>query len=283
MNDVGDVHQTAVRALEEHGFLFQKRCLEEVRSLGGRYRLESEEYPVSIGPIETVIDFVLRMLDTGRTYVVFECKRAHPDYVFWVFSTSSLMSAQQQQQFLLTKVGHLLHPPRRTVVQTHEAYILGGNQPNFVDMGLEVSRSKPTKGKSGRTESIYSACNQVLTGVGGLACERKKRMNPNLLQTYFYVPVVVTSAELFVTRYNAADVDLKTGNIPLEMANTQPVDWVIYDFPVPEPLQVTPREDSMSSLAGPHDKYRRLFKVKSIAIVRSTNVVGFLKQLGSPD
>lgn len=282
MNKAGDIHETAVKALEEHGFLFQKRCLDEVRSLGGRYRVESEEYPVSIGPEHTVIDFVLRMLDTGRTYVVFECKRAHPDYVFWVFPASSLTLAPRQQ-FLMTTVRHLVHAPRKAVVQTHECHIFGGDPPYFVDMGLEVSRAKPTKGKSGRTENIYAACTQVLTGVGGLAYEQKKRMDPNAAQTYFYIPVAITSAELFVTTYSAIDVDLKTGNIPLEKAHTQAVDWVVYDFPVPEPLQVTPREDSMSTLVGPHDSYRRLFKLKSIAVVRSTSIVQFLQQLKSPD
>ncbi|MCL5005945.1 MAG: hypothetical protein M1404_05375 [Acidobacteria bacterium] len=282
MSKAGNIHQTAIKALEEHGFLFQKRCVNEVRSLSGRYRVESEEYPVSIGPEDTVIDFVLRMLDTGRTYVVFECKRAHPEYVFWVFSASSSTPAPRPE-FLMTMVAHLAHAPRKPVVQTHECQIVGSDPAHFVDMGLEVSHVKPTKGKSGRTENIYAACTQVLTGVGGLANEQKKRMDPNAPQTYFYIPVVITSAELFVTRYNPNDVDLKTGDVPLEKADTQPVDWVIYDFPVPEPLQVTPREDSMSTLIGPDDRYRRLFKLKSIAIVRATSIVQFLKQLRSPD
>jgi hypothetical protein len=198
MNKAGDIGETAVKALEEHGFLFQKRCVDEVRSRAGRYRVESEEYPVSIGLEDTVIDFVLRMLDTGRTYVVFECKRANPEYVFWVFPASSMTPAPLRQ-FLITKVGHLVHAPMKAVVQTHECPIFGGAPPHFVDMGLEVSRGKPTKGKLGRTENIYAACTQVLTGVGGLANERKKRMDPNGPQTYFYIPAVITSADLFVT------------------------------------------------------------------------------------
>lgn len=250
MNKMGDIHQTAVNALQEHGFLFQKRCLEEVRFLRGRYRVESEEYPVSIGPKDTVIDFVLRMLDTGRTYIAFECKRAHPDYVFWVFPASPISSAPQQQ-FLLTAVGHLDHAPRKPVIQTCERNIFGEEPLNFADMGIEVSPNRSGTRKSGKTENIYSACTQVLTGIGGLACERKERMNSNAPQTYFYIPVVVTSAELFVTSYKAADVDLKTGNVPFEKVNTRAVDWVICDFPVPEPLQVTPREDSMSNQLVP--------------------------------
>lgn len=284
MDSARRVHQVAIKALEEHGFLFQKRCLEEIRSIGSRYRVESEEYPVSIGAEDTVVDFVLRMLDASRTYVVFECKRAHPDYVFWVFSASS-SKPLPQRQFLMTTVGHLTHDPERVVLRTRGCDLLGGDQSAHVDVGLEVlrDRDKPARGKRGRTESIYAACTQVLTGTGGLARERSRHMNPRAPQMYFYIPVVITSAELFVTSYDAVDVDLRTGSIPLKRAETRPVEWVVYDFPVPEPLQVTPPEDSMSTFAGPEEGYRRQIKVKSVAIVRATSVVEFLRHLRSPE
>jgi hypothetical protein len=282
MNNQEDVYKRAVTALEEHGFLFQKRCVEEIRRLGGRYRLESEEYPVTLGQEDTVIDFVLRMLDTGRTYVVFECKRANPDYLSWVFPVCDL-GVEPERRFLLTSVMREIHDPQKVLIATHEAHVLGLNPLQTGDMGLEFSCNGQRGGRSSRTDAIYAACRQVMTGVGGLALERKRRMGANISETFFCIPVVITSADLYVTKYRPLDVSLKTGNVLPEKGHTQAVDWIIYDFPVPEPLQVTAPEDSPSTSIGPDEHYRRLFKVKSVVIVRSASIVAFLQQLKSPD
>lgn len=96
----------------------------------------------------------------------------------------------------------------------------------------------------------------------------------------YYVPVVATTANLFLTEYNKMDIELQTGRLPSEIvAETVPVDWIVYDFPVSENLQVTHPEDSEYIGWGPGDDYRRRFKVKSVAIVTSSALIRFLNQL----
>jgi hypothetical protein len=190
MNNSNDIHQRAVTALQDHGFLFQKRCVEEIARLSGRYKLDSEEYPVSLGDVETVIDFVLRMLDTGRTYLAFECKRAHPDYVSWVFPASQARCASPPH-LLLTAIFS------NHTARTHESPIMGSDPLPVVEMGLEVS-CKPKGAKSGKTDAIYAACKQAMTGIGGLVRERQRRLDSGPTPMFFYLPVVLTSADLFV-------------------------------------------------------------------------------------
>lgn len=280
MKKRNDIHIQAVKALEEHGHLFQQRCRAEIGyHCLDNFSLQSEEYPVSIGEEETVIDFVLSSKKVQGFHLVFECKRANPDYVTWLFPISSDAIDQAVPKCLLT----MLDAHGR--LQTAEHDILSVEPKHFVTTGIEMSERSSRKGKTSRTETIWSACQQVLTGVGGLALEQRNGMHRiRQHQQHHYLPVVVTTARLYITRYRVWKVDLKTGKLSgLPAAETLSADWVIYDFPVRGPLQVTTPEFSSFEDYGPSEEYRRKFKVKSVAIVNSDSIARFLNFLKHPE
>lgn len=279
MSDQEHLHRKAVNALEEHGFLFQKRCVDEITYDQKRFSLESEDYAVSVGGEETTVDFILSAPGSlGKFYLVFECKRANPDYVSWVFPKPK-DPLEPTARFLGTKLfaiasGNIICLRLQTVLID----ILDPNKTPIVNCGLEVSLNPGRQQRSSNATTIYSACQQALTGIGGLAVEHKKYMYHERSELpHFYVPVVITTADLYVTSYHRYEVDLRTGNLSAEKANTSPVDWVVLDWPVREPLQITAPEDSPDiKIHGPSEDYRRRFKVKSVVIVKAEKVLDLL-------
>lgn len=274
MKKVTNIHEQAVKSLEEHGHLFQQRCLAEIEHACSTYlHLESEEYPVSIGEEHTVIDFIFRTVSDIQLYLVFECKRAHPTYSNWLFPVPSSV-ADTPTKVLLTSIND------KGYFVTFEHELLLHKPKHFASVGVEFSNQAPTHKRSSRAGTIYGACQQAVTGVGGLALEQRQRMQTfEKYYRQYYFPIVVTTANLFMTRYRLWEVDLTNGSVPLDKATTQQVDWVILDFPVREPFQVTRPEESSFRASGPSEKYRRMFKVKSVAIVKGDGIVRFLNQL----
>ena len=283
MSHKDKIHESAVKALEEHGHLFQQRCLEEAKKLD-RYKLESEEYPVSIGDVDTVIDFVLSA-DTEslvKFYFVFECKRANPDYVTWLFPKAR-DSKEPSFRFLATN----LHARPRAdffeiFLRTAELSLFPAELRMTVGEGLEV-KDKENRGKRSKTDSIYGACQQVLTGIAGLALELKERKyvskEPKPIAMQFIIPIVVTTAKLYVTEYNRTDVNLSTGKPPLSKSDTYKVDWVSYDFPLRGAFQIAQPEEWENNLFYRLRKTRQKFKVQSVAIVNSDHLAQFLQKL----
>jgi hypothetical protein len=277
------IHERAVRALEEHGYLFQQRCLADIKTLASDYHFESEEYPVSIGQENTVIDFIFSA-GSRPTFLILECKRANPDYVTWLFSRP-MASPDERPKFLATRLDLNDQHPNAVWLETAEIDLLSTGA--SVTVGLELSGRETRQSKASRSstsKAIFDACQQALTGVGGLALEHKKSVaKQGYYRRYHYVPIVVTTANLVLTEFRLSGIDIKTGGLSLEKAQTKSVDWVVFDFPVREGLQVTVPDQDLSYIScGPSEEHRRRFKVKSVAIVKGVDIVPFLKQLRIP-
>lgn len=279
MKKQGDVHQEAVKALEEHGHLFQQGCLADIEyHCSNDFFFQSEEYPISIGQEETTIDFIFRSRKMDRLYLVFECKRANPDYVTWLFPMPRSIK-NRESRFLLTRQDETLR------LQTVEYNLLDTGPKYFATTGLEISERANRRIKRSRADSIWSACEQVLTGVGGLALEQREGMRKARdFHRQYYLPIVITTANLLVTEYRVSEINLKTGNLSdRTKAKTTAADWVVHDFPVRDSLQVTRQEQSSYAAYGPTEEYRRKFKTKSVAIINASSVVRFLHHLKLPE
>src|SRR3989344_1923284 len=73
------------KALCEDGLLFQLKCLRRIEKTA-LFVLVAEEYPVDINGLTTRIDFIFSNQDkTDEHFLIFECKKANPDYKTWIF------------------------------------------------------------------------------------------------------------------------------------------------------------------------------------------------------
>jgi hypothetical protein len=278
------IEELAVTALNEHGFAFRQRCLEEIRQLtdtkGQGWHLVSEEYPVSAGQYETVIDFVLGSFYKQDFFFVFECKRALPDYISWVF-LDTLIRRDEDYRFRTTTVvcrqGGTAKPEAQQETCGINLPFSHGDSCRFVDTGLEVYRQKQP-GRQSQSKTILTACDQVLTGVTGLALERisQTRKSPEP-DRWFYIPIIVTTARLFLPRFKISDVSLQDGTIDPGKTKTHEVPWVYFDFPTRTSLPLTPIPDDYLG-TSPRDLKGR-FKVKSVIIVTSTKMAELLQTL----
>jgi hypothetical protein len=283
-------HADAVTALEEHGHLFQQRCVNEIRQNHERlpFVTESEEYPVTFGQESVVIDFILSHKKKPKHYLIFECKRANPDYIAWLFSRPDLGVEPLRPRFLATKLDYRRGSlPPAYLLTTPRLKMVGGNL-DYVTFGLEVSQQKGKGKKLGKTEAIHQACQQVLSGIVGLIWEQLNHrhtviaaselaLTPHFPQ--YFVPVVATTANLYRTTFRPSKVDLCRGTLhPDANSKTEQVPWVYYDFPLRDAWRIAQPDNSLVT-PPPNDETKQLFKTKSIAIVNAQHLGAFLNAI----
>lgn len=281
-----NIDELAVAALSEQGYLFRQQVLEEIKNNGEKegWYLEDEEHPISAGEHETIIDFVLGCSSIKNHSFVFECKRAQRDYISWVFADTLIY--REDRKFRLPAILCNVvpgEPKTRASRQETSAITLPfcETDPSYcVDVGLEVHYQK-RQGRLSQSKTIFEACNQVMTGVAGLVAYRLEKLKHSPIDgRWCYIPVIVTTAKLYLTKYDAREVSLEAGTIELSKTKTQEVPWVYYDFPTRPSLPLTPIPyDFQPKGLRELRELKQEFKIKSVIIVTSTNLLNLLRQL----
>lgn len=272
-------------ALNEQGYLFQEACkytLEKHEQLTG-WKVEANEYPVSLAGEDTKVDIVLhaKRQSPPELYALVECKRADPSYIYWLFGAPGLPFGGALCATLGFECREIRsdHPyqANRLVPQLEFEIITNG-----VESWLEVKRNYSKRAST--PQNIENAFVQVLKGVGGFAQEQlvQRTKSRELFKTFF-VPVVITTAELYVAYYKIKDIDLATGKISRgkvqfgsreEPAKESP--WVLLDYGVGE--NVAP-EPIPKDYHGVNPAELQKHKTRSIFVVNSKYLVNFFSQL----
>lgn len=225
--------------LNEQGYLFQEKCcqiLQTVRHTG--WTVTRSDHPVSLKDQETKIDIVLQR-NTPERYAVVECKRADPEYVHWVFGAPGSLVGEADC-FLTTIEGWDSGPVKglepSASVSWNQVSVRTYRAQNWTEV------KKDPKRKVSTSQNIENAFRQVLTGVGGLTQELLSEYRPGT-SPLALIPVVITTASLFVAHYDIHDVDITTGTIAKEKVlfgpkgqDPEEVEWVLVDYSVGETL-----------------------------------------------
>jgi hypothetical protein len=280
-NQEQDLGQILFDGLNEHGFIFQEKCAEELRknrSATG-WRVIATEYPVETVMKNTRIDIVLintRTSSNYRMFAVVECKRVNPDRGYWLFGNPSSHS-NSQALIMGIQAGH----------STEEKYSIKYSQENR-DLDIHsdlvdnwwLQIAKGSKQKSDCTpQPIEDAFLQACAGVSGIATEeydnlKKDRKDCSVL----FIPVIITTAPLYYAEYDLKDVDLASGYIDRDKVffgprNEKPAElkWLQVNYPV------SSNGDFKTSLfSGLRENYQR-----SIFVVNSkpNHIVEFFSRL----
>jgi hypothetical protein len=226
-------------ALNEQGFLFQHRIIEELATLnthsGPRHNwiTEAVEVPVSLpNEAETRIDLVLRHQGSGQSpwYGVVECKRLTKDYKRWVFFATSMQRRSPWSGAYYVEHGDLSRtwdnqgqaPMSHRIDQSpapngHEAF----------EFYLEARIERPGTGKLvSATTAIEDAFQQVTLGQAGLA----QRLRLTNVLKFRLLPIVVTTAEIMSARYDFSKVSLAHGKIDPNDLSLEARPWVAVNF-----------------------------------------------------
>ena len=270
-NDPLEDEQEIISAINREGIFFRKAVMEKLNSLKWKC---TAEYPYSLqkfitdrGISRSADIFAHKIFgrpdDTNLNFII-ECKKSYAPKSKWIF-------------FKL-KEGKIrawtFHFPNVTVLLD---YIQNLTQ-EPVNICYDQTVLKPAKknNKSGeklqqaslRTggTQIYQASAEVAHALYGIKNEiynRYSEVDEKSWKDVFYyfknrwfVPIVVTNAELSVSEFKISEDTLVKGAVRSKDFKLKSVPWLIYEYPLPNYLQL-PEDDLDSSFPFNFDKYVR--------------------------
>jgi len=205
-------------ALNAHGIFFKKAVRREIEKIEG-VTILGEEYPVRYmegASLDLLVE--LSSDDDARVIFSIECKRAYARRKKWIF-----FEDREELSNLYAFSGKDL--------RAHYGSSVG---PICVE-GVEIDEDRLTKDafKAASPDPIWQAARQTCKGyLGFVQQEFTERRKPQSTSTdrLILVPVLVTTAPLFVAEVDVSEIDLSTGNLaaPLQL---KPVPWVVLRHP----------------------------------------------------
>jgi hypothetical protein len=243
-----------VQAINIHGAFLESWC----RNVEGRvqgwslayynYPVEWPEFNGYVRGQESSLDLRAdSQQDLSRVSLLIECKRANPELTDWVFfrkrgvyeATPSLV---YQLDFSVDAAGR---------VTVREALLRGFPWKSVVAEDGRETRGNylehKAKGDKTRTSSsaIHDAARQVSLAYRSITQEETRtaprQINeaslPHYPRRHIFVPVIVTTARLFVCEFDPNDVDPMSGELPLDKATLSEVTHLRYEYALPPALQ----------------------------------------------
>ena len=280
-----ELSELLFNALNEQGYLFQEACGHALKKSEEetKWEVKASEYPVSIEGQDTKVDIVLRskVVNSPELYALVECKRADPSYIYWLFGAPGLPfgGALCSTLGFECRENRIDRPYQASRIVTQLKFEINTNG---VESWLEVKKS--SGGRASNPQNIENAFMQVLKGVGGFAQEQlNQRGKSRELFKAFFIPVVVTTAELYVAYYETKNIDLSTGKLSNAKVSfgtkKQPameVEWVLLDYGVGENVAPNPIPENYHGV-DPVELQKH--KTRSIFVVNSKSLVLFFSKL----
>ena len=266
----------ARKVLSGHGHAFQYAVLRRAEEFSQRahstWVFEAAEFPVG-GPQNTIhIDFILRARHRS-VYLVAECKRADPARANWCFVKAPFTRRNAYENELVFQ--EVAYRPANIVYSrpcTKTASLASCH------LGFELRTSSHGEGTSGGGSAIKDATTQVLRAVNGLVDHLFPGSATPVREegSTLFMPVILTTARLWVVDGDLSTADLATGRLPEDWGSLKSVEWLWFSHnqspalrhQLPSPT-TTGGFDISSAL---HAEYTR-----SIAVVGREGIDAFLQ------
>lgn len=217
------------KSLAVHGFSFQYGVAEYFRRMEVNqefnWRVAAIEFPVSVQGRDTRIDLILSR-PNQQIMIVAECKRANPALADWCFARTDYPCPESLRDWVYLET-----------IQRNKTADFGfeaisdrvGRSEHIYHLGQEV-RTHEQGDKSGHGRgAIEDAVSQVLRGMNGLVEEFLSRHDIPFPDRLSLLPVVFTTADLWVTDTPLSDADPLSGELPLE-TELRKLEWLYYQY-----------------------------------------------------
>jgi len=283
-----------IYALNIHGVFFERRCATLVARTNG-WRVLATNYPVEFPPPngpwrgkESCLDIWARK-DGDPDFVVdtlIECKKANPDFVNWVFFPKA--SCPTPAPFSFARVDNKPKDEAAPSWSSQTSIAVETTIIPVVNDAREVRGEYAKYQGNNKTKTsnaaIQEAAYQVALGTRAIVHEEgallgKARESPQHPSppwgTKVYIPVIVTTAKLFVVQFESQAVKLDSGEIDLHDAKLVPAKSVLYEYALPKHVQHAPADPLQTLQIGNSEVFSRMY----IFVVHSEALTGFLGEL----
>ncbi len=278
-----DIRNSFQNELNLHGYGFQFSVLKSAQDLAratkSKWSFRVSEFPVEVRGVGTKIDFVLfrQPYSFWRADMICECKRANPALSNWCFIRAPYIHRNHGKTPLLILESAI----RSTTGELRVFAKAESTAPQACHIGLAIkakSKGDAEPVKQNTRSQIEDAATQVLRGVNGYI--EMLAANPQLIELsgqdaiVRIVPVVFTTANLWVSNADLSTSDLSTGKVTLE-GSFENVPWLWYQYNVSPGLKHIQRTVEKQEKIEEHMVAEH---IRSIAIVSPTGIADFLEQ-----
>ncbi len=226
--------------LNVHGYGFQYAVLKTAQTCFEQrispWIFEVAEFPVEVNGISTHVDFILRNRNEPF-FIVAECKRADPALSDWCFVKTPYVSRKTSGKEKIVREVLISRNASGDPPTVNLEWVLGSNE--IYRLAFEIKRGKKGDGKFGRGQ-INDGITQVLRGHNGLfdffasKLQKTKQMplgKSSRESTYAaFLPVIFTTAKLWVSNVDLSEADINTGKIDLPPDSLEERDWLLYHY-----------------------------------------------------
>jgi hypothetical protein len=276
-----------IHALNIHGTFFERWCREIIRR-SATWQVRYSNYPVGWersheGALDIRAD---RLIDSHLISLLIECKKHNPEFIDWVFFPQLPATAEQAVLRLSQLRWESVDQVRWNVVVKHAT---------LPWRSLVADEARETRGdylgykkQSDKTKTanraIEEAAHQVAVATQWIRFEEQRHGNalgamvPPPTPAYMYhhiIPVVVTTAKLYLCEFDPADIDPATGELPPEKAQLTSVPNLRYEYPIPLSIQAGPLDAELRMILLEQQMHR--FQRLQIEVINSVAFEGFLR------
>jgi hypothetical protein len=202
----------------------------------GRVFTAHREYPYSYGTHPVIISGTVDVLaetsiGNGDTVLILpvECKKADPKLKHWVFEPHRPTSIHDKPYFMFTKDGE------NSFKQSYNLPNLGYNTQDDYENCVNVFEFNEASGALSRNADkalrAFFAIKQANEAVPGIL-EKIPVLSRRPAARNYIIPIVVTTANLWVTQYDPQDISKETGEIDATKLDLIPKDWLLYHYPL---------------------------------------------------
>jgi len=268
-----DISKSFEKALNLHGYGFQYSVAKQAEDLFNQrkspWALAVSEFPVSGEGFDARIDLIFR--NTRRSlYLISECKRANPAISNWCFAKASYVPHIERASCAFYEVVSEVKTNR--IVTSLVNLIVSEN---IYHVAIEVKTGDKGDEVGKVRGEIERASTQVCRGLNGIInLFSRSRDSFGRDHSVGFLPVIFTTAELFISDVNLSLADIETGEIESSSFSIEQKSWIFYHYnqslglkhslPVKEK-----RTDLKSTLYSDY--------VRTIAIVSSSGISSFLR------
>ncbi|MBU2632877.1 hypothetical protein KKG52_04130 [Patescibacteria group bacterium] len=281
----------AIHSLNIQGTFFERWCQETAKK--SKWNVVSTNYPVEFpphnGPLigeQSSLDIYAQLAkDTILLTLLIECKKNNPEFIDWVFFAHP--DKNHPKHFSGSLIGHQLVEGQKNKwgtnsmlspmisldwIPTSDAWETRGNY-------LKYKKDKDKTRTS--NAAITQAAHQIALATKAVFNEEilnSKALSGNSQMPYvhqIFIPTIVTTAKLFLCKFDPKDIDHKTGEVPFTKASLEEQPYLLYEYPLPVHFHSAPLDRVKVLKTGNKDFGNRM----DILVVNSSHFSEFLSRL----